>query len=75
MPPKVTWAGLPVTIVVPEGNSTEKNAAMVGLGADLVVHGTDYQAAREHAEALAAARGLRMVGPFEPDRDFSAAVA
>ena len=58
---------LPVTIVVPRGNSTEKNAAMVALGAELIVHGEDYQAAREHAEELAAIRGLRMVGPFEPD--------
>lgn len=59
--------GLPVTIVVPHGNSAEKNAAMVALGADLVVHGDDYQAAREHAEGLAAERGLLMVGPFERD--------
>jgi len=58
---------LPVTIVVPHGNSAEKNAAMVALGAELVVHGEDYQAAREHAQALAEARGLQMVGPFEPD--------
>ena len=29
--------GVPVTIVVPEGNSTEKNAAMVALGAELVI--------------------------------------
>jgi threonine dehydratase len=59
--------GVPVTIVVPEGNSTEKNAAMVALGADLVVHGRDYQAAREHAQDLATRDGLQMVGPFEPD--------
>jgi threonine dehydratase len=58
---------VPVTIVVPEGNSAEKNAAMVALGADLIVHGGDYQASREHAQALAAERGLRMVEPFEPD--------
>ena len=44
---------MPVTIVVPEGNSTEKNAAMVALGAELVVHGEDYQAALEHARMLA----------------------
>ena len=56
-----------MTIVVPHGNSTEKNAAMVALGAELVVHGDDYQEAREHAEALSAERGLQMVGPFEPD--------
>jgi threonine dehydratase len=59
--------GVPVTIVVPEGNSTEKNAAMAELGARLVVHGADYQAAREHAQAMADADGLRMVEPFEPD--------
>ena len=59
--------GVPVTIVVPHGNSAEKNAAMVGLGAELVVHGEDYQAALEHAGVLAVERGLQMVGPFEPD--------
>jgi threonine dehydratase len=59
--------GVAVTIVVPEGNSADKNAAMVALGARLVVHGVDYQAAREHAQALADEHGLQMVGPFEPD--------
>jgi threonine dehydratase len=58
---------LPVTIVVPRSNSAEKNAAMVALGAELVEAGDDYQAAREHAEALSVERGLQMVGPFEPD--------
>ena len=59
--------GLPVTIVVPHGNSPEKNGAMAALGAELIVHGDDYQAAREHAQALADRDGLRMIGPFEPD--------
>ena len=59
--------GLSVTIVVPEGNSESKNAAMVGLGAELVVFGRDYQAAREHANELAAARGLTVVPPFHAD--------
>jgi threonine dehydratase len=59
--------GLCVTIVVPEGNSESKNAAMVGLGAELIVFGRDYQAAREHADELAATRGLRVVPPFHPD--------
>ena len=58
---------VPVTIVVPHGNSPEKNASMAALGAELIVHGDDYQAAREHAQVLADERGLRMVGPFEPD--------
>ena len=39
-------AGLGVTIVVPEGNSPGKNAAMRGFGAELIVYGHDYQAAR-----------------------------
>ena len=38
-------AGLQVTIVVPQGNSTEKNAAMRALGAELIEFGRDFQAA------------------------------
>jgi threonine dehydratase len=45
--------GIPVTIVVPEGNSPDKNAAMEGFGAELIVHGRDFQEAREHAIRLA----------------------
>jgi threonine dehydratase len=56
--------GLAATIVVPEGNSAGKNAAMRAFGAELVVHGHDFQAALEHAGALAAARGLVMVPSY-----------
>jgi threonine dehydratase len=56
--------GLAATIVVPEGNSVEKNAAMRAYGAELVVHGHDFQAALEHAQALADARGLVMVPSY-----------
>src|SRR5918995_1674324 len=59
--------GVPVTIVVPHGNSPEKNAAMVGFGATLIEHGHDFQAAREHAGALAEEHGLTMLGPFHRD--------
>lgn len=59
-------AGLPVVIVVPEGNSPDKNAATASYGAKLVVHGRDYQEAREHAAALSAERGLVAVPPFHP---------
>jgi threonine dehydratase len=66
----VGWAarrhGLPATIVVPHGNSVEKNAAMRALGATLLEHGDDFQAAREHATALADAQGLHMVPSFHP---------
>jgi threonine dehydratase len=59
--------GLPVTILVPRGNSVEKNRAMQGFGADLVEHGEDFQAAREEAERRAEASGLEMVPSFHPD--------
>ncbi|MCU7371236.1 threonine dehydratase [Paucibacter sp. O1-1] len=58
--------GLAVCIVVPRGNSREKNAAMRALGAELLEHGDDFQAAKEHAQALAAARGWAMVPSFHP---------
>jgi threonine dehydratase len=59
--------GLPATVVVPEGNSADKNAAMVGFGAELVVHGRDFQESFEHAMALAADRGLEPVPSFHHD--------
>ena len=52
------------TIVVPHGNSLEKNAAMRALGVTLVEHGDEFQDAREHAAALAAQRGAHMVPSF-----------
>jgi threonine dehydratase len=59
--------GLPATIVVPRGNSVEKNAAMRALGATLIEHGADFQAAREHAYDLAEELGLHMVPSFHRD--------
>jgi threonine dehydratase len=60
-------AGLEATIVVPHGNSSEKNAAMRALGADLIEFGRDFQAAREEAVRLAGSRGLHMVASFHRD--------
>jgi threonine dehydratase len=59
--------GLEAIIVVPHGNSVEKNAAMRALGATLVEHGEDFQAAREHAMRLAEEQGLHMVPSFHRD--------
>jgi threonine dehydratase len=59
--------GLPVTILVPYGNSIEKNRAMQAFGATLVEHGDDFQAAREEAERRAAVDGLEMVPSFHRD--------
>ncbi len=52
---------IPSTIVVPHGNSMEKNAAMRALGAELIEHGEDFQASKEYAETLAAEKSLHMV--------------
>ena len=59
--------GLSVTIVAPHGNSREKNAAMRALGAELIEHGPDFQAAREAADRLAGERGLHFVPSFHRD--------
>lgn len=67
----VAWAarrhGLRCSIVVPHGNSVEKNAAMRALGAELIEHGDDFQSSREHALAMAAQRGAHMVPSFHAD--------
>jgi threonine dehydratase len=60
-------AGSPVTIYVPRGNSVEKNAAMRALGAELVEHGEDFQAAREEAIRVGGTGGLDLVPAFHPD--------
>jgi threonine dehydratase len=58
---------MPVTILVPHGNSVEKNRAMRAFGADLVEHGEDFEAAREEAIRRAASAGLHLVPSFHPD--------
>ena len=58
--------GLSATIVVPRGNSVEKNAAMRAFGAALIEHGHDFQAALEHTRGLAGERNLHLVAPFDP---------
>jgi threonine dehydratase len=67
----LAWAGrrfgLPVTIVVPFGNSAEKNAAMSALGAKLIEHGVDFEEARDEAHRLAAIEDLVFVPSFAPD--------
>ncbi len=60
-------AGVPVVIVVPHGNSVEKNAAMRGFGAELIEHGTDFEEARHHSLGVAESRGYEVVPPFHPD--------
>ena len=59
--------GVRTVIVVPHGNSRDKNAAMRAWGAELVEHGRDFDAAREHAALLAREHKLEFVGPFQPE--------
>ena len=59
--------GLTVTIVVPHGNSTEKNRAMQALGAELIEHGDDFQAALLYSRQLAGERGLHAVPSYHHD--------
>jgi threonine dehydratase len=59
--------GVPVSIVVPRGNSVEKNAAMRALGADLIEHGQDFDDAKQKALELAQERGYEFVPSFHED--------
>jgi threonine dehydratase len=58
--------GVPATIVVPHGNSVEKNAAMRSLGVELIERGRDFQAASEAAADIAAERGWHRLPSFHP---------
>jgi threonine dehydratase len=57
-------AGLRTVIVVPHGNSPEQNAAMRGLGAELIEFGNDFQDALEHAGQLATELRLHFIDSF-----------
>ena len=56
--------GLQAVIVVPHGNSKEKNRAMLAQGVKLVEHGHDFQESLEFAATHAAVRGFTMVESF-----------
>jgi threonine dehydratase len=59
--------GVPATIVMPRGNSREKNEAMRAFGARLVEHGDDFEAAVEEAARRATEERLEFVPSFHPD--------
>ena len=56
--------GVKAVIVAPLGNSPAKNKAMRAYGAELIEHGDDFNAALDHAVALADQRGLHMMGSY-----------
>jgi threonine dehydratase len=61
-----TAVGLKSVILVPHGNSREKNAAMRAFGAELIAHGADFDEAKDEAFRLAEVRNLHIVPPFDP---------
>ncbi len=58
--------GMDATVIVPNGNSPEKNAAMRALGVNVIVSGRDFQEACEFADALAQDRGLHRLPSLHP---------
>jgi threonine dehydratase len=67
----IGWAarahGVQCTIVVPHGNSVEKNAAMRALGVNLIEYGSEFQESTEHAIELAKQTGAHRVPSYHPD--------
>lgn len=59
--------GLRAVIVVPEGNSEDKNRAMEAYGAELIIHGRDFDDSLLHAKELASRRGLHLMPSFGLD--------
>jgi threonine dehydratase len=57
--------GIRTVLVVPFGNSVEKNRAMRAMGAELVEFGEDFQEATEHAEHLERENGWHRVSAFD----------
>ena len=69
--PSLAWSGrrhgVRTVIVVPHGNSRDKNAAMRAWGAELIEHGRDFDEAKDHSVKLARGQGLESIGPFHPE--------
>jgi threonine dehydratase len=53
--------GVTARIVVPEGANPGKVAAMAGMGAEVIFHGAEFDAARLHCEELARLHGYRYI--------------
>jgi threonine dehydratase len=58
--------GVPCVVVVPRGNSAEKNAAMAGFGAEVIISGADYDESRTVAARIQRERDYHLVPSFHP---------
>jgi len=61
------WHGIPALIVVPEGNSVEKNAAIAAFGGQLLTAGKDFDDSRSIAAQIQQAQGYHLVPAFHRD--------
>ena len=59
--------GIAAAIVVPEGNSREKNAAMAAFGGEIITGGKDFDESRVVAAAIQRERGYHFVPSFHRD--------
>ncbi|MFK5923903.1 MAG: threonine dehydratase [Verrucomicrobiota bacterium] len=57
--------GLNASVVVPHGNSVEKNRAMQAYGAELIEHGHDFAEAFDHAQKIAVEKNLHFMPSFD----------
>jgi threonine dehydratase len=62
-----TRNGIPIVIVVPEGNSREKNAAMAAFGGEVITGGKDFDESRAVAAEIQRERGYHFVPSFHRD--------
>jgi threonine dehydratase len=58
-------AGVPVTVVMPEGAVASKVAACLEYGAEVVLHGAHVGESLAHLEKLRVERGLTLVHPYD----------
>lgn len=58
--------GTPVTVAAPENANPVKVASMRALGAEVVLHGPDFDTAREWIQERATHEGARFISPTDP---------
>ncbi|HEY2531007.1 MAG TPA: threonine dehydratase [Xanthobacteraceae bacterium] len=61
-------AGIPATIYVPRGNSTDQNTAMRAFGAAVVEFGRDFDEALTECHRVAREQDLHFIPPFNRDQ-------
>jgi threonine dehydratase len=61
-------AGIPATIYVPRGNSTDQNTAMRAFGAAVVEFGRDFDEALAECHRVAREQDLHFIPPFNRDQ-------